>query len=158
MNNSKGTLEFKCVRTIPSPPSEVFDAWMNPRVPGNPWNIADKLILNPKVNGLYYLLAHKMAHYGRFIKIDRPKRIQHTWVSPNTEGQESMLTVTFTKQEDGTLMTLVHSNLPDTEAGRGHEGGWNYFLDIFPKQFGDSHGNRGKGVRKDGLRKRTGGE
>ena len=28
-------------------------------------------------------------------------------------------------------MTLVHSGLPDTEAGRGHEKGWNYFLNFF---------------------------
>jgi hypothetical protein len=34
-------------------------------------------------------------------------------------------------------MTLVHSDLPDTDGGRGHEKGWNYFLDIFPEQFGN---------------------
>jgi len=47
-----------------------------------------------------------------------------------------MVTVTFKKQEEGTLMTLVHSDLPNTDGGRGHEDGWNYFLNILPKQFG----------------------
>jgi hypothetical protein len=37
-------------------------------------------------------------------------------------------------------MTLVHSGLPDTDAGRAHERGWNHFLDIFPEQF---EGNSG---------------
>ena len=60
------------------------------------------------------------------------RRMQHTWVSPNTLGEESTVTVTFKKQGEDTLMTLVHSGIPDTEAGRGHEKGWNYFLDIFP--------------------------
>jgi hypothetical protein len=32
-------------------------------------------------------------------------------------------------------MTLVHSDIPDTDRGRGHEKGWNYFLNIFPEQF-----------------------
>jgi hypothetical protein len=34
-------------------------------------------------------------------------------------------------------MTLVHSGLPDTDGGRGHEKGWNYFLEIFREQFGN---------------------
>jgi hypothetical protein len=35
-------------------------------------------------------------------------------------------------------MTLVHSDLPDTDGGRGHEKGWNFFLDSFLKQFTDA--------------------
>lgn len=155
MKNSEGAIKFKCVRAIPAPPSVAFDAWMNPKVSGNHWNVADKLILNPKVNGLYYLLAHTVAHYGRFTQIDPPHRIQHTWVSRNTEGHESMVTVTFEKQEEGSVMTLVHSGLPDTDAGRRHEGGWIYFLDIFRKQFGPSSDMKARrGTGKDRPKKR----
>ncbi len=32
-------------------------------------------------------------------------------------------------------MSLVHSGLPDTDAGRSHEKGWNFFLDGFGKEF-----------------------
>jgi hypothetical protein len=46
-----------------------------------------------------------------------------------------VVTVTFKKQGKDTLMTLVHSDLPDTDGGRGHEKGWNFFLDSFLKQF-----------------------
>lgn len=142
MNKSKKTLEFKFERTIPAAREDVYDAWLNPKIPGNIWNIADKLILDPKVDGVYFLLTYETPHYGRFTKTERPAKLQHTWVSPNTLGQESMVTVTFSKQRGGTLMTLVHSNIPDSEAGRGHEGGWNYFLDIFPKQFGKASSNK----------------
>ena len=48
-----------------------------------------------------------------------------------------MVTVTFKRQGEDTLMTLVHSDLPDTDSGRGHEKGWNYFLGIFTEQFGN---------------------
>jgi hypothetical protein len=51
MTNSKRTLEFEFERTIPAPPGEVFDGWLDPKIPGNPWNMADKLLLNPKVDG-----------------------------------------------------------------------------------------------------------
>jgi uncharacterized protein YndB with AHSA1/START domain len=129
------TLEIKVERTLPTTAAEAFDAWLNPRVPGTPWNIAAKLILNPVVDGLFYLnVGHEVPHYGRFTEINRPARIQHTWMSPNTHGQESLVTVTFENKGDGTLMRLVHEGIPDSEEGRGHEDGWNYFLDGFAKQ------------------------
>ena len=55
------------------------------------------------------------SHYGRFTEMERPARIQHTWVSRHTLGEESTVTLTFQKQGEDTLMTLVHSGIPDTE-------------------------------------------
>jgi uncharacterized protein YndB with AHSA1/START domain len=135
MSEATKTIEVKVERTIPAPVAEVFDAWLNPKVPGNPWNMADKLLLNPEVDGFFYWAVKGTAHYGRFTEIERPARMQHTWVSPNTSGLESMVTVTFDRQGDDTRMTLVHSGLPDTDGGRSHDKGWNYFLDLFPKRF-----------------------
>jgi uncharacterized protein YndB with AHSA1/START domain len=137
MENSKKTLEFKFERTIPASLDEVFDGWLNSKIPGNPWNAAEKFILDPKVDGLFYWALKGTSHYGRFTVVERPARIRHTWVSPKTLGEESTVTVTFQKKGDETLMTLVHCDLPDHELARGHEKGWNYFLDIFPGQFGN---------------------
>ena len=142
MENSRKTLEFKLERTIPAPVSEVFDGWLDPNIPGNPWNAAEKFLLDPKVDGLFYWTLKGTSHYGRFTEVDRPTRIQHTWVSPKTLGEESTVTMTFKKKGEDTLLTLVHSGLPDHELARGHEKGWNYFLEIFSEQFGN-------GSRKD---------
>jgi hypothetical protein len=57
-------------------------------------------------------------------------------MSPNTLGEESTVTVTFKKKGENTLMTLAHSDIPNTDGGRGHEEGWNYFLDQFVDRFG----------------------
>ena len=130
------TIEFKFERTIPAPPGEVFDGWLNPKIPGNPWNMAEKLLLNPKVDGFFYWTFKGTPHYGRFTEMERPGQLQHTWVSPSTLGEESTVSVTFKKQGEDTLMTLVHSDLPNTDDARGHERGWNYFLGIFREQFG----------------------
>jgi uncharacterized protein YndB with AHSA1/START domain len=135
MNEPKKTIEVKVERTILAPLVEVFDAWQNPKIPGNPWNAADKLIFNPEVDGLFYWAFTGTPHYGRFTEIERPGRIRHTWMSPNTSGLESIVTVTLKKQGQDTLMTLVHSGLPDTDGGRSHDKGWNYFLEIFLQQF-----------------------
>jgi uncharacterized protein YndB with AHSA1/START domain len=134
MNGTKKTIEVKVERTIPAPVGEVIDGWLNPKVPGTPWNMADKLILNPEVDGLFYWAIEGTPHYGRFTEVKRPAQIRHTWMSPNTSGLESTVKVTFKKHEGGTLMTLVHSGLPDTKGGRSHENGWTYFLEGFRKQ------------------------
>jgi uncharacterized protein YndB with AHSA1/START domain len=136
MNKPKKTIEIKVERTILAPLGEVFDAWLNPKIPGNPWNAAERFILDAKADGLFYWTLKGTSHYGRFTEIERPNRIQHTWISPNTLGQESIVTVTFKKQGEDTLMILVHSDLPDTDEARGHERGWNYFFGIFCEQFG----------------------
>ena len=133
MNDTK-TIEVTIERTIPASPDDVFDAWLNPKVPGNPWNMADSLLLNPTVDGFFYWAIKGTPHYGRFTVVDRATRIQHTWMSPNTSGLESTVVVTFKAKGKYTLMTLVHSGLPDTDGGRSHEKGWNYFLYGFQSQ------------------------
>jgi uncharacterized protein YndB with AHSA1/START domain len=137
MDKSRKTIEIKVERLIPGALGEIFDAWLNPKIPGNPWNAAEKYVLDPKVDGLFYWALKGTSHYGRFTEIARPNRIQHTWMSPNTLGLESTVTVNFQSQGEGTLMTLVHSGLPDSDEGRSHENGWNYFLGILREQFGN---------------------
>jgi uncharacterized protein YndB with AHSA1/START domain len=138
MTEPKKPIEVKVERIIPAPAEEVFDAWLDPKIPGNPWSMAEKLILKPEVDGFFYWLIQGTAHYGRFTEVERPSRIQHTWMSRNTSGEESTVTVTFQQKGEDTLMRLVHAGLPDTDGGRGHDKGWNFFLDDFSKQFTDA--------------------
>jgi uncharacterized protein YndB with AHSA1/START domain len=136
MTTSTKTVDIKVERTIAAPPSEVFDAWLDPTIPGTPWHENNKLIVNPKVDGLWYWLSSgDTPHYGRFIEIDRPGRVQYSWMSPNTLGQESMVTVTFQKEGEGTRMTLLHSGLPNDDMAKAHQKGWNSISDKFSDIF-----------------------
>ena len=81
MSSHVKTIALTLERVIPAPLEEVFDSWLDPRIPGKPWHEASKSIFNPRVDGLFYLLIRETPHYGRFITIDRPARIQHTFVS-----------------------------------------------------------------------------
>jgi uncharacterized protein YndB with AHSA1/START domain len=130
------TVEISVERTIPATPAEVFDAWLDPTVPGAFGHENEQLIVDLKKDGLWYWRSRGgTPHYGRFIEIARPGRIQHTWMSPNTLGKESIVTVTFQKKESGTLMTILHSGLPSAEMAAAHEKGWNYILDGFSNSF-----------------------
>src|SRR5260370_31326568 len=135
-------IELELTRTIPASPIEVFDGWLDPKCPGTPWSVAAKLVLNPKVDGLFYWLfineaGEQKPHYGRFTIVDRPSKVQYTWMSLHTRGLESLVTATFQKKGEDTLMTLHHENLPHRELGRAHEKGWvsllSQFADGFPR-------------------------
>lgn len=135
MDRAPNTLTIDIVRTIAAAPEEAFDAWLSRDVPGTPWNAAAKLILDAKVDGMFYSRMKDTPHYGRFTVLERGRSLQHTWMSPYTEGHESLVAVTFTKKGHDTEMRLVHSGLPENERGRAHEKGWTYFMDLFPQQF-----------------------
>jgi len=127
------TMELILTRSVSAPPEDVYDAWLDTKAPGSPWFGIDRAIVQPVVDGLFYHIVtfegHDWAHYGRFIELNRPTRIAHTWVSEATRGLESILSLTFDPQGEGTLLTLRHSNLPDDDMGRRHNDGWRFVLD-----------------------------
>ena len=126
-------------RTIPASVAEVFDVWLDPKSPGGLWFGCERLIINPIVDGLFYnVFMHEgrgCAHYGRFVRIDRPRRIEHTWVSEATRGLESVVTLTLEPRDGQTQVTLLHTGLPDAEAVRQHEAGWTSMLSALNEQF-----------------------
>jgi uncharacterized protein YndB with AHSA1/START domain len=132
-------IDITVTRAIPAPAENVFDVWMDPKSPGGPWFGADRVILNPVVDGLYYwAMAHEgriWPHYGRFVAIDRPRRVEYTWMSEGTKGVESVVTVTFEPSGEQTSVTLRHSGLPDDEMGRQHQEGWTWIVSKLAERF-----------------------
>ncbi|HEX4075630.1 MAG TPA: SRPBCC domain-containing protein [Candidatus Acidoferrales bacterium] len=126
--------DLTVTRVIPAPAEKVFDVWIDPQSPGGPWYGGDRVIVNPVVDGLFYLaVKHEgrtWPHYGRFLQIDRPRRIEYTWMSEGTKGAESIVALTFEPLGDETEVTLRHSGVPDDEMGRKHKDGWTWILDM----------------------------
>lgn len=126
------TMDITVSRTISAPPEKIFDVWIDPKSPGGPWFGADRVILNPVVDGLYYFAVtwqgRIWAHYGRFLQVDRPHRVEFTWMSEATKGLESVVNVTMEPRGDQTEVILRHSGVPDDELGRQHKGGWTQIL------------------------------
>jgi uncharacterized protein YndB with AHSA1/START domain len=120
-------------RTIQASPDELFDVWLDPKSPGGLWFGVERVIANPVVDGLFYhSVLHEgrsWPHYGRFIRLDRGRAIEHTWVSEATRGLETIVTIKLTPASGGTEVTLRHAGVPDDELGRSHKEGWQGYLD-----------------------------
>jgi uncharacterized protein YndB with AHSA1/START domain len=140
------TYELTINRTIPASPEEVYDAWLDPALPSNPWHGSRKLEWQPREGNLWYFLHMSKSeeprdrpHFGRFATLQRGRKIVLDWMSYNTCGLESVVTVTLEPQGDETLLTLKHANIPDNDLGRAHEGGWAHFTGLLEAKFAKSN-------------------
>lgn len=132
-------INLTVTRTIPAAAEKVFAVWIDPQSPGGPWFGAERSIVNVAVDGLFYLaMKHEertWPHYGRFIQIDPPRRVEFTWVSEATKGVESIVAVTFEPRGEETEVMLRHSGVPDDELGRQHKDGWTWVLSMLGERF-----------------------
>jgi uncharacterized protein YndB with AHSA1/START domain len=132
-------IDLTVSRLIPAAPDEVYDVWLDPKCPGGLWFGVERVILDVKVDGLFYhSVKHEgrfWAHYGRFVALERGRRVEHTWMSEATKGLETMVRVSFEAASGGTQVTLRHDGLLDDEMGRGHQAGWKWYLEILGEKF-----------------------
>lgn len=120
-------LKINVSRVIRAQPEEVFRAWTDPERMKR-WFGTTRQIVDPKVDGLFFLAMEHQGrtwpHYGRFVRLERPKVVEFTWMSEGTQGVETTVTVKLAPRDGGTQLTLDHAGVPDTELGRGHQEGW----------------------------------
>jgi uncharacterized protein YndB with AHSA1/START domain len=63
------------------------------------------------------------------VRLDRPRVIEHTWMSEATRGFESVVTITLEPTAGGTHFALRHAGLPDDDMGQQHKDGWAFCLE-----------------------------
>lgn len=140
MSQDIKTTQLHLTRYINASPEQVFEAWLDHRNPGSPWHGVVKAIVEPpKVDSLFYsmyqLEGREVAHYGRFLVLDKPHKIQHSWVSEATGGLESLVTLLLEPGQGKTRVDVHHENVPDDDAGRHHINAWKYVLSKMATRF-----------------------
>ena len=84
-------------------------------------------------------------HHGRFLKIDRPRRVEYTWMSEATKGAESVVTVTMEPRGDETRLRSITRECRTMR--RGSAQGW---LDLdFLLTLAEGCGSRGSASSSD---------
>lgn len=101
------------------------------------------VLMKPQVDAPFYFATDFEGklhpHYGRFLKLEAPRLIELTWVNgeDGTKGAETVVTLEFTPQEDGTLVKLVHAGFPDEASRDRHEQAWPLVLAQLEKRMGE---------------------
>jgi uncharacterized protein YndB with AHSA1/START domain len=117
---------FTLTSRIPASARQIYDAWLGSRghseMTGGKARMSD--VLGAEVSAWNGYIS------GRNLELAPPVRIVQSWRTTKFTGQhqDSIITVTLEEVGDGTLLTLVHSNVPDDQRSY-EEGGWqsNYF-------------------------------
>lgn len=135
--------ELRLERTFAAPPARVFDAWTNPEVLRRWWTAAPDgdtplAEVDLRVGGGYRLTMRgpqgEFTVFGRFEAIEPPDRLVYTWAWEEMAPMDTLVTVEFRAEGDGTRVVLTHTGLPSEEQRAQHEHGWHAVLDSLERR------------------------
>ena len=113
---------------IEAPPDTVFQFFVDPTRMRR-W-MGAHVDLDPRSGGVFAVDIGNNHTRGSFVTVEPPERVVFTW---GWEGSDlvppgsSTVTIVLEAVDDGTLVRLIHSDLPAGEDVR-HSHGWTHYL------------------------------
>ncbi len=120
-------------RRLNATPAEVFEAWTDPKLlmqwfgPENV--VTQEVSVDARVGGGFRVVMledtgerHEVS--GTYSEVVSNERLVFSWSWVTTPERVSQVTVTFKPDGAGTILTLLHEQLFDEQAVKGHTHGW----------------------------------
>jgi uncharacterized protein YndB with AHSA1/START domain len=133
---------FTLTTTIPASAQEIYDAWLDSRahsqMTGGDASMTDEVGAEVTAWNGYIT--------GRNLALVPAERIVQAWRTTKftDEHEDSIITLTLEEVDDGTLLTLVHSNVPDGQTTY-EGGGWQqHYFEPMKAYFSKPAGSRRK--------------
>jgi activator of HSP90 ATPase len=113
--------DFEVSDIIPGTPGEIYSAWMSSE--GHTAMTGAEAHVDPVVGGEFDAWDGYIT--GRTIELEPGRRIVQSWRTSEftNEHADSRIEVLFEELDDGTKVTIRHTNVPEGQTGY-EQGGW----------------------------------
>jgi uncharacterized protein YndB with AHSA1/START domain len=126
--------------------NEVYDAWLDAggmREWMRPGPVAKcEVTLEPRVGGHFRIVMMsfdpdvEVVNTGKFLILERPSKLQFTWISPRWDNQETLVTVELRELGADCELIVTHERFPVQHSSKQLETGWNEILEKFGGHLG----------------------
>jgi uncharacterized protein YndB with AHSA1/START domain len=115
----KSPLKVVVTHSFGASQERVFDAWLDPEMVGK-WMFSPTLLeqevvsisVDPRVGGSFSFVVRRhgkeIDHIGKYLEIERPRRLVFTWGVKQDSGDSSRVMVDIIAQGTGSELTLTH--------------------------------------------------